>query len=119
MSNQQMTIKEFMRRGIKAQKAIDEILPLSHQRDPQTSYDAADKMVKSGALSRQEQKVWEAIAKMSVSLDNFTAKDLFVCSTISYYTIQRRLSGLRNKGKIERTSEKRNGCCVWEIIERR
>jgi len=100
--------------------------PLSHTDDPITSYKAADRMVKSGALSKQEQEVYEAIdsyihairvaGSLHYTKSDFTAKDIFSSSTISYYTIQRRLSGLRNKDRIERTGEKRDNCSVWKII---
>lgn len=93
-------------------------VPLSHSFDPQTSYDAADRMLKSGKLNKQEQYVLDSIHSIAGSTMlsfNFTAKDIACWTTISYYTIQRRLSGLRNKGKIERTGERRNGCCVWKI----
>jgi len=101
------------------QMQIAEIKPLSHTNDPTTSYKAADKMVKSGALSRQEQEVWETI-KYHVNntfYKTFTAKELVGWRHLDYYLIQRRLSGLRNKGRIERTGEKRNGCMVWRIIQ--
>lgn len=92
--------------------------PLSRTKDPVTSYEAADKMIESGALNRQEQEVWEVIklVKWARYHRTFTAKELSNWSVIDYYTIQRRLSGLHHKGKIERTGEKRNGCCVWRIL---
>jgi len=92
--------------------------PLSHTNDPETSYNAADKMVNSGELNRQEQKVYSAIIEFIGFQPNtfgFTAKELPRYSGINYYTIQRRLSGLCNKGRIERTGEKRDGCCVWRL----
>jgi len=97
--------------------------PLSHRDDPQTSYVAADNMIKSGALSSQEEDVLGEI-NIHVGKDkDFTAKELawesqdkFYGSGISYYTIQRRLSGIHRKGLIERTGEKRDGCCVWCLI---
>lgn len=90
--------------------------PLAHTNDPITSFDAADKIVKSGALSRQEKQVHKAIVKFfSVPNRPFTARGLAFVSNIDYFVIQRRLSGLHNKGKIQRTGEKRDGCCVWRI----
>lgn len=90
--------------------------PLSHTEDPETSYAAADKMVKSGKLSKQELQIYEAIKTCLAewNFDDFTAKTLK--SYADYYTIQRRLSSLRNKGKIERTGETRNHCKVWRLI---
>lgn len=89
---------------------------LSHTGDPETSYEAADKMVKSGKLNRQEQEVWDAILLHYYGHGLFTARILARASGIDYYTIQRRLSGLKHKGKIARTGEKRDGCAVWEIL---
>jgi len=91
-------------------------IPLSHRNDPSTSHEAADKMVKSGALSRQEESVLHTInSRDSYGKGDFTAKELSSWNYTNYYTIQRRLSGLHNKGKIERTGEKRDGCCVWKL----
>lgn len=100
--------------------------PLSHTGDPETSYKAADRMIESGKLSRQERAVWKVICDITTNhqlesyacsgAEDFTAKELSNWSGIDYYTIQRRLSGLRHKGKIEHTGEKRNNCCVWRII---
>lgn len=124
---QRSTLFDFAVRGMKAQAEVNK---LCHKSDPCTSHDAADKIVKSGALSRQEERVLDAIKCYichSCKYD-FTAKDIFTSSTISYYTIQRRLSGLHNKGKIERIQsglrsvrsgnlipKKRDGCCVWRL----
>lgn len=90
---------------------------ITHKADSQTSFEAADKMIESGALSRQEQRVWEAIKcyKCHIWHNNFTADELSDVSFIDYHLIQRRLGGLRLKGKIERTGQKRDGCCVWRI----
>jgi hypothetical protein len=110
--------------------------PLSHTKDAITSYAAADKMVRSGALNRQELRVYEGILRYfrDVAEDRtFTAKELAywnIAFGLDYYIIQRRLSGLFHKGKIERLNikgeayqenkgqklMKRNGCCVWRII---
>lgn len=96
--------------------------------DPCTSRIAAEKMVKSGALSRREEQVLDAIRcyKCSTWKEDFTAEELSNSSKINYYTIQRRLSGLHNKGKIERTRigtnskgkpiyKKRDGRCIWRV----
>jgi len=98
--------------------------PLAHRDDPQTSYAAADKLIKSGKLRQQEQEVYDEIDwQLAVyKKSDFTAKEIAdKWSLISgnynekYYTIQRRLSGLHVKGLIERTGEKRNGCMVWRL----
>ena len=65
--------------------AGQQTLPLSHTADPQTSYDAADKMIKSGRLSKQEMGVYRAILRhcCDSSVDRtFTAKELACWSTI-------------------------------------
>ena len=106
-------------------KTLFESKLITHKADLETSFEAAEKMIKSGALSRQENKVLDAIFSYLSAVtgfsSNFTAKDIFASSTVSYYTIQRRLSGLYRKGKIERVTKgyefvKRNGCCVWQIV---
>lgn len=89
--------------------------PLSHTNDPATSYEAADKMVESGKLNKQEKQVHKAILEDCFGRD-FTARTLAFVSGIDYFIIQRRLSGLRQKSKIARTGEKRDGCCVWKIL---
>lgn len=105
------------------------LFTLAHKTDPDTSRDAAEKMVESGKLSDQEYEVYLAIKKYYKST-NFTAKELSKKSGLNYWAIQRRLSGLKNKKKIKRvyyreyTSpqtfvlqlEKRDGCCVWRLI---
>lgn len=123
-------LKEFAVRGVAAQRAVDNIVPLSHKSDPITSYEAADKMVKSGALNEQEIYVLAHICKFIAMRtlvvdwywgDTFTPKELAQWMTPKweytkiYQIIQRRLSGLHSKGKIERTGEKREGCMVWKL----
>ena len=102
--------------------------PLSHILDPATSYKAADRMVKSGELELQEIQVLDAIILFIklFGMRDFTAKEISIEGSVSYHTIQRRLSGLRNKGYIERISinnngnppwKKRNGCCVYKRLK--
>ena len=93
--------------------------PLSHTNDPATSFDAADKLIKSGALSKQEKKVLSKIKWYKKGFgygENFTARELSIIAKLDYHLIQRRLSGLRDKGKIERTGEKRDNGKVWRLI---
>ena len=99
--------------GVSMKNLFDQ--PLVHSRDPITSFEAADKLVESRALSRQEDEVWKAIKTFLSDwpFNDFTAKTL--TSYVNYYTAQRRLSGLYNKGLIERTGERRNGCMAWRI----
>ena len=98
--------------------------PLARDTDPITSHEAADKMVKSGKLQKREIQVLEHIRQYyrkyrtdftAKELGRFVYKDPFFYEILDYYTIQRRLSGLRTKGKIERTGEKRDGCCIWRL----
>lgn len=92
---------------------------LSHIYDPETSKAVATKMVKSGKLSKQEKVVLYEIrvAYNYISRpEDFTAKELSEWSGLDYHLIQRRLSGLCEKGKIRRTGEKRDGCMVWCLV---
>lgn len=99
---------------------------LSHTNDPITSYEAAER----ANLNDQEYEVYIAIQNYGGK--DFTAKELSEKSGLNYWTIQRRLSGLRNKGKIKRVQyrentspetfvlhySKREGCCVWKLFYR-
>lgn len=99
-----------------------EIDMLCHKNDPETSRKAAERMVKSGELSRQEKIVFRGIQHHLIGghREDFTAIELakwMIGDTPkTYYMIQRRLSGLYRKGKIKRTGQKRNGCCVWKLL---
>ncbi|KKN71378.1 hypothetical protein LCGC14_0421000 [marine sediment metagenome] len=110
--------------------------PLSHTGDPETSYIAADRMIKSGALSLQEQGVYNDIRRYIIDAHHkdFTPKELahwqIGDEAENYHRIERRLSGLYHKGKIARLNTigevyqenkgqklmKRNGCAVWAVI---
>lgn len=89
---------------------------LCHRNDPDTSRQAAQKMVESGKLQKQEKHVLDWIKYHHNKID-FTARELSGGGSVNYHTIQRRLSGLHRKGKIQRTGEKRNGCAVWRLRE--
>jgi len=100
---------------------------LARKDDPQTSKAAAEKMVESGELSRQEKWVYNIIIKYVQShsplLDedkNFTTKDIAhwqyaVIYDKAYDICRKRFSGLENKGKIELTGGRRDGCRVWRL----
>lgn len=98
---------------------------LCHKSDPETSHEAAEKMVKSGKLSRQEKMVFRGIRHHLIGghREDFTALELarWMIGDFpkNYYIIQRRLSGLHRKGKIERTGKKRDGYCVWRLTNER
>jgi len=94
--------------------------PIAHRDDYKTSYDAGDRMIKSGNLNKQESMV---LSQIKIYLRRchktvFTARDVstFSLSWDNYFVIQRRLSGLHRKGKIERTGKKRDGCAVWRLV---
>ena len=94
---------------------------LVHTKDPLTSYKAAEEMIESGKLSYQENQVWQWINSYLYAnqKDDFTAKELVWWRySNKYHVIERRLSGLHRKDKIERTGEKRDGCCVWKLVYR-
>ena len=117
---------------------------LARKENPQTSKDAAEKMVKSGALNLQEKRVYDAITRYSMchSAKEFTTKDVAIWMLpMPYYKAydicRKRFSGLENKGKIEpiqRTVDiggktykvaitksskpaykRRDGCRVWRL----
>ena len=128
---------QFAVAGMKAQAEVDKVCnqPLAHRDDPITSYEAAEKMVKSGKLSKQERFVYRQIKwyLRYYSQNDFTPKQVAnspVPDSRLYSTIQRRLSALRRKGKIDRLNTeggiykencgqklmKRQGCAVWRLL---
>ena len=128
MNHQQMTLDEFATRGMKAQAAVDKLCnqPYAHTADPQTSFDAGQKMVESGELNRQQKEVHRAISVYTHT--TFTAKELSHRSGLNYWQIQRRLNELMNKYLISRVINKeatkkhkkiiykqREKCCVWKL----
>lgn len=117
-----------------AQVAVNDMFPaetrefaakkLYRRDDPETSREAAEKMVKSGELNRQENEVL-SIIKIAVgeSKDyfNFTTKEI-ARKMLKYpyyqaYDIcRKRFSSLRDKDKIEQTGKQREGCRVWRLL---
>ena len=92
---------------------------LARKENPQTSKDAAKMMVKSGALSRQEDEVYQAIQGWHSG--GFTTKDISLKMTKytidkAYDICRKRFSGLSNKFKITTTSERRDNCQVWRLL---
>jgi hypothetical protein len=83
---------------------------LFHSGDPETSRKAAERLVESGELSRQEGEVYAAILEHCPH-DTFTARELADKSDLDYFMIQRRLSGIN---QIEHTGGRRNGYAVWK-----
>jgi len=106
---------------------------LARTDDPQTSKDAAEKVVKSGELNRQEQVVCGAIERYTSHANHnskyidFTTKDIARWITDysygkAYDICRKRFSGLKRKGKIELVYEndwifnkRRDGCRVWRL----
>ncbi len=100
---------------------------LARTENPQTSKDAAEKMVRSGALNRQEKRVYDAITKYSMchSAKEFTTKDVAIWMLpMPYYKAydicRKRFSGLHLKRKIALVFEgldikRRDGCRVWRL----
>lgn len=112
------TLFEFATRGMRAQAAVDKLCnkPLAHTNDPLTSFKAAEKMVRSGALSEQENQVFGWIKTYLKNhpkkAKDFTAREIAMWRFANkYHVIQRRLSGLRNKGKIGRVRLDGGICC--------
>ncbi len=95
---------------------------LARKENPQTSKDAAEKMVNSGALNQQQKNVYEAILRWTKYCDTFTTKDIASCISWctydkAYDICRKRFSGLRDKGKIELTGGRRDGCQVWRLVD--
>lgn len=85
---------------------------LCHKTDPETSRQAAEKIVKSGGLARQQRCVLECIK--SSGFEDFTALELAEgVKNEWYYIIQRRLHELP---QIENTGARRDGYCVWRLV---
>ena len=104
---------------------------LARSEDPETSKDAAIKMVESGVLNQQEQEVYKAIVEYVeknthvCNPKGFTTKSIAISMSefrryadyYKWYDIcRKRFSGLENKGKIKLTGARRDGCRVWRII---
>ena len=94
--------------------------PLARAKDPETSHKAAEKMVVSGALSRQEKEVYDVILECDTTFPDFTTKDIAIAMLSmpywkAYDICRRRFSGLKNKGKIELTGDRRDDCRVWRL----
>jgi len=113
-----------------------EVKRLSHERDPETSREAAKAIVVSGRLNKQEKEVYETLKRHDRGTAGYTAKELAYLMGSehqkNYFKIQRRLSGLLRKRKAGRVridgtisfEEKpdrgemivRNGCFVWRAV---
>lgn len=92
--------------------------PIVHRNDPITSHKAAEKMIKSGKLTKQQESVLKIIRKYCEEHEDFTPKEVAGGINALYFAIQRRKNELANEGLIKTTGEERNGCEVWKIKER-
>lgn len=107
---------------------------LAHRGDPQTSVDAAKKMIKSGKLNKQQEEVSNIIQHYynRFGRTDYTAKELAewtkqspIYNHIDYYIIQRRLHEISHIERIQigetpagkAIYKKRNGCCVWALTK--
>ncbi len=115
-----MNLFEFAVRGMKAQAEVNR---LCRTDDPQTSKDAAKRMVDSGKLSRQEKAVFDEILRYNEAWSkDFTTKDIAKWMAYlmgydkAYEICRRRFSGLFNKFKICLTGERRDGCRVYRLL---
>jgi len=109
------------------------VFPIARDKDPITSHEAADKMVKSGKLNRQEEMVFNAIVHYAKTHKVFNTKDIakywWPATYYNAYDIcRKRFSGLERKGKIELVYEwdglrikdfkRRDGCRVWRLVRK-
>lgn len=113
----QPTLFEFAAAGMKAQAEVNR---LCRTNDPQTSKNAAEKMVKSGELNRQEKEILYIIETWFSGKD-FTTKDVAVKMLgypyhKAYDICRKRFSGLHDKFKITLTGGRRDHCQVWKLL---
>ncbi len=83
-----------------------------HARDPETSKEAAETMIKSGKMARQCQQVYDSFKCFSPC----TSKELSVASGLDYHMIARRMPDLVKAGKVAETGVKRDKSMVWEVV---
>lgn len=86
---------------------------LTHKRDPDTSREAAQKMIKK--LSDKQRYVLRLIRAYCKNHADFTPKEVAGGINTVYFDIQRRKNELANNLKIEKTGEERGGCEVWRL----
>ena len=87
---------------------------LAHRKDPETSRQAARRMVESERLSKQQKAVLEIMRKFPK--DNFTPYELAGGFNALYFAIERRKNELCRKGLIIKTGEIRNGREVYRLV---
>ena len=93
---------------------------LARAKDPETSHKAAEKMVVSGALNKQEKEVYNAILRNAIMFPDFTTKDIAIVMLSmpywkAYDICRKRFSGIERNDKIELTGDQRDGCRIWRL----
>ncbi len=92
--------------------------PLAHRGDPQTSYEAAEHLTRSGRLGAQQRAVLEALHQC----DGATHAELGAFMGLHWLTPARRLpelerAGFVRKGEPRICTIKGSKCCTWWIAE--
>lgn len=92
--------------------------PLSHRHDPETSRQAAHKLVQSGKLTGQRKAVLEALREC----DGVTHAELGALMGVHWLTPARRLpelerAGLVRKGEPRLCNVKHSRCTTWWVVE--
>jgi len=96
----------------------EQIGPLSHRHDPQTSRDAAEHLKRSGKLAAQQEAVLQALRQC----DGATHAELGESMGVHWLTPARRLPELERAGQVKkgqpRTCKvKASRCTTWWIVE--
>ncbi len=99
-------------------KTDDEPKPLSHRGDPQTSYEAAEALRRSGRLAAQQQAVLEGLRQC----DGATHGELGAFMGVHWLVPARRLpelerAGLVRKGEARICTVKGSRCTTWWTAE--
>ncbi|MCU0918403.1 MAG: winged helix-turn-helix domain-containing protein [Planctomycetes bacterium] len=99
-------------------KPSDPTSPLSHRDDPQTSYEAAADLKRSGKLGAQQRAVLEALRQC----DGATHAELGAFMGLHWLTPARRLPELERAGHVRKGEPrictiKQSKCCTWWIVE--
>lgn len=90
--------------------------PLSHSRDPVTSFEAAERLYRSGKLNGQCKAVFKALRSNSGATSAELAKKM----SVDRHLPARRLPDLARQGLIERGSIRtcnvtHNPCVTWRL----
>jgi len=82
--------------------------PVSHRRDPETSRKAEARMNRGPRVSHAEMVLAAVKAHPGI-----TAPELMVVTRLGEYQVRRRLSDLKDIGKISREHEREGNSCWW------